>query len=51
LAVLAAAVSASAWALIGLGLLALAAGRVKKRLADERAERAGFEARLVESTG
>jgi hypothetical protein len=51
LALIAAGVSAAAWALIGLGLLALASGRVKKRLADERAERAGFEARLVENPG
>jgi hypothetical protein len=43
-AVLAGSVAAASWALIGLGLLALAGSRVERRLSEERALRAGLEA-------
>jgi hypothetical protein len=43
-AVLAGTVAAASWAVIGLGLFALASGRVEQRLAAERALRAGLEA-------
>lgn len=46
LAVLAGTVAAIAWGLIGLGLLALASGRIAQRLEDERALRAGLEGSL-----
>lgn len=42
-AVLAGSVAAASWLLIGLGLFALASGRVEQRLAAERAVRAGLE--------
>jgi len=42
-AVLAGSVAAVSWAVIGLGLFALASGRVEQRLAEERALRAGLE--------
>ena len=43
-AVLAGSVAAASWALIGLGLMALAGSRVERRLAEERALLAGLEA-------
>jgi hypothetical protein len=43
-ALLAGSVAAVSWAVIGLGLFALASGRVEQRINEERALRAGLEA-------